>query len=1035
MKFLTVGLAAALILACCAADATAREKKQAAPVPFRSFAGPAELPEDHPSYGEPQYLQSASSDTFCLVWFDFEPMDWQGWKAIDNGDEIDTFFHVDDFTGFGGGSFGRLVPIEGTKSAWCGVRGGADHYTCGWSAGPGYGNNWHQVLACGPFPFAGFVELSYHGVFDSEPDYDVTRVEYAEGDYWRKLMEYDGVVDTIASHTVILPSSSTKLRFHFESDGVWSDQDGLHDTDGACIIDSITVSDMNGTIHFEDFEAFPSGAKCSGFWNSGVGRTGFGTYTGLATNLEDKDPCNRNFSTQLIFFEGSPWMSDDYPGLPVTPFSANPCGVYVWPCQNVTVWSPPIDMSRYSAARDENQDTAIPPQDLAEAGGTVLRFSVYRDLPGHNGVFYDFKIRAFHDGCPQAMPGDGYIHYGSEREYIEDSFDISIDVAGADSIQVGIQVRDMIEFKWTYDCWYYHTPAPWIDNVRVYRYGTAGPQWSVRNIDLFQDTFPQEVASSPDPMEEFCRADMANDIAPGGEFTRIDPGDSVVVGVAAALAGGLDTLGTGEARVYFHCNVYFLGTDGKPDLFGPQLEGTYGSHVSDDGDWTVFLCEPARNSAGSIAPDRYCIDLNDSLFTRGYMVEYYFKAYALNGNATTYPHNAEDPEGDRYEFTCLPTLRVVPGVLYCDDYHNRGTFDGLVQVYMEPALNAAFPDDVPYDRYDTNGPTSGVSNGIGAYVSASSDTSVFCQSYLMVVHDSGDLNSVTITEGTENSDKSNDAQLLVDWMNNSDHMVGLLAMGDNVASDLSHSNAPVATELVSTICGVTVVNGGYYVYSSYYDLTGGWEAGGVVNPLITGVSGGPYDGLSYYADGGCPTINDFDVLETTGPGQYALAYPDYNSTAYYAGIFTDQLNASSQPLRTVWIGHSIMNMRDAENGVPARNEFIKRTLELFETGSSSDWTGAEIPAATSLSDNFPNPFNPSTRVRFGLKEKGHVSLRIYDVSGRLVRILIDDIRDAGSYEAVWDGANDEGRATASGIYFCRMEAVDYERTLKMVLLR
>ena len=44
-------------------------------------------------------------------------------------------------------------------------------------------------------------------------------------------------------------------------------------------------------------------------------------------------------------------------------------------------------------------------------------------------------------------------------------------------------------------------------------------------------------------------------------------------------------------------------------------------------------------------------------------------------------------------------------------------------------------------------------------------------------------------------------------------------------------------------------------------------------------------------------------------------------------------------------------------------------------------------------------------------------------------------REAGTYEVAWDGTNNEGRATASGIYFCRMEAADYERTLKMVLLR
>ena len=100
-----------------------------------------------------------------------------------------------------------------------------------------------------------------------------------------------------------------------------------------------------------------------------------------------------------------------------------------------------------------------------------------------------------------------------------------------------------------------------------------------------------------------------------------------------------------------------------------------------------------------------------------------------------------------------------------------------------------------------------------------------------------------------------------------------------------------------------------------------------------------------------------------------------------------------------------------------------------------DYTGDEIPAVTALAGNYPNPFNPVTRVSFSLKKKGHISMRVYDVSGRLVRILIDEVRDAGSYEIVWDGTNNGGRTTASGIYFCRMEADDYQRTIKMVQLR
>ena len=119
-------------------------------------------------------------------------------------------------------------------------------------------------------------------------------------------------------------------------------------------------------------------------------------------------------------------------------------------------------------------------------------------------------------------------------------------------------------------------------------------------------------------MEEYCRADMANDIAPGDEFTRIDPGDSAVVTCAAPLAGGLDTLGTGEARIYCHVNVHYIGgAPSKPDIVGATLEGTYGSYVSDDGVWTILLMVPAETSAGNAAPDKYAIDLNDSLFTRG----------------------------------------------------------------------------------------------------------------------------------------------------------------------------------------------------------------------------------------------------------------------------------------------------------------------------------------------------------------------------------------------------------------------------------
>jgi len=105
---------------------------------------------------------------------------------------------------------------------------------------------------------------------------------------------------------------------------------------------------------------------------------------------------------------------------------------------------------------------------------------------------------------------------------------------------------------------------------------------------------------------------------------------------------------------------------------------------------------------------------------------------------------------------------------------------------------------------------------------------------------------------------------------------------------------------------------------------------------------------------------------------------------------------------------------------------------------NGDVTGAEgpeAPSGTFLAQNVPNPFNPATRIAFGLERPARVSLRIYDVSGRLVRTLVDAQLGEGRHEAFWDGKDASGAAAASGIYFCRLEAGPIIRTGKMTLLR
>jgi hypothetical protein len=106
--------------------------------------------------------------------------------------------------------------------------------------------------------------------------------------------------------------------------------------------------------------------------------------------------------------------------------------------------------------------------------------------------------------------------------------------------------------------------------------------------------------------------------------------------------------------------------------------------------------------------------------------------------------------------------------------------------------------------------------------------------------------------------------------------------------------------------------------------------------------------------------------------------------------------------------------------------------------SPDDITGVETPKAPEasyLSQNFPNPFNPATKIEFGLSAPANVRVRIYDAAGRLVRVLAEGARPAGRYSELWNGRDARGGAVASGIYFYRLEAGPFTKTRKMVLLR
>jgi hypothetical protein len=88
-----------------------------------------------------------------------------------------------------------------------------------------------------------------------------------------------------------------------------------------------------------------------------------------------------------------------------------------------------------------------------------------------------------------------------------------------------------------------------------------------------------------------------------------------------------------------------------------------------------------------------------------------------------------------------------------------------------------------------------------------------------------------------------------------------------------------------------------------------------------------------------------------------------------------------------------------------------------------------------LSQNTPNPFNPSTSITFSVPEPMHVSLDVYDVKGRHLVTLFDDIAIQGITERFWNGVDKDGTPAPSGVYFCRLVAGEAVNTKKMVLLK
>ncbi|GEM_PF-698906 len=134
-----------------------------------------------------------------------------------------------------------------------------------------------------------------------------------------------------------------------------------------------------------------------------------------------------------------------------------------------------------------------------------------------------------------------------------------------------------------------------------------------------------------------------------------------------------------------------------------------------------------------------------------------------------------------------------------------------------------------------------------------------------------------------------------------------------------------------------------------------------------------------------------------------------------------------------------MNAWDSARGTYFKSWWGSEWGSSFRIIALDRFTGVagtdQLPIEFALDQNFPNPFNPTTLIRFALPQNASTRLVIYDLLGREVRTLVNSEMNAGFHEASWDGKNNVGSQVATGVYIYRIEAGSFISTKKMMLLK
>ncbi len=239
------------------------------------------------------------------------------------------------------------------------------------------------------------------------------------------------------------------------------------------------------------------------------------------------------------------------------------------------------------------------------------------------------------------------------------------------------------------------------------------------------------------------------------------------------------------------------------------------------------------------------------------------------------------------------------------------------------------------------------------------------------------------------------------------------------------------TDPVGTNCFVTDSRGGAW---SVYDVDGGRTT--ILSPVFdwstrTGI--GSIRFWSFFFDYQ-PTDDQFrwSVSNDGGTTWTDLGHVEgmnQNDWIFHKTYFSDDQVAFTNQMRFRFQMEDVNTATTCAEA--AVDDIVIRVNDCVQTGVDDGL----LPLSFQVDQNRPNPFNPRTSIRFGLPAAGRVSVDLFDASGRKIRTLIDERRDAGFHTVVWDGRDAENHPVGSGVYYYTVKSGELKAGHKMMLLK